>query len=85
MDLENRIGETAKLRPRFASLASALSKTVIAIAGASLLIASAPRAQAQDSEPDAAVTACSNSIATCGCTITKSGFYQVTANLLSSQ
>jgi hypothetical protein len=85
MDLENRIGETAKLRPWFASMAPALSKIVIAIAGASLLIASAPRAQAQDSEPDAAVTACGNSIATCGCTITKSGFYQVTAALLSSQ
>src|SRR5258708_19349395 len=86
MDLENRIGETAKLRrPRFASLAPGLSKIMIAIVGTSLLIASAPRAQAQDSAPDAAVTACGNSIATCGCTITKSGFYQVTADLLSSQ
>jgi hypothetical protein len=86
MDLENSIGETAELRRRwFASLGPALSKVVIAIVGASLLIASAPRAQAQDDASDAAVSACSNSIATCGCTITKSGFYQVTANLLSSQ
>jgi hypothetical protein len=86
MDLENKIGETTESRRRwFASLASGLSKIAIAIVGASLLIASAPRAQAEDSEPDAAVTACGNSIATCGCTITKSGFYQVTANLLSSQ
>jgi len=86
MDMENSIGEKAGLRrPWFASLAPGLNKIVIAIVGASLLIASAPRAQAQDSEPDAAVTACGSSIATCGCTITKSGFYQVTADLLSSQ
>jgi Right handed beta helix region len=86
MVLENSIGETAELRrPWFASLGPALSKVVIAIAGASLLIASAPSARAQDSESDAGVSACGNSIATCGCTITKPGFYQVTANLLSSQ
>jgi hypothetical protein len=86
MDLGNKIGETTDSRRRcFASLAPALSMFAVAIVGAGILIASAPRAQAQDSESDAAVTACGNSIATCGCTITKSGFYQVTADLLSSQ
>ena len=34
---------------------------------------------------EAAVTSCSASIAACGCTITKPGFYQVTADLDSTQ
>jgi hypothetical protein len=42
-------------------------------------------ALAQGLEPDAKVTACSDQISTCGCTITKSGFYEVTANISSSQ
>jgi hypothetical protein len=52
-----------------------------ALAIALLLIHSAARAQ----EDDSATTACGKSIAACGCTITKSGTYTVTADLSSSQ
>ena len=40
---------------------------------------------AQDLEADAKVTACSNPITSCGCTITKPGLYEIPAPLLSSQ
>ena len=44
----------------------------------------AAAAYAQDAQ-DASVTSCSSLISQCGCTITRAGFYKVTAALLSSQ
>ena len=44
----------------------------------------AAEAYAQDAQ-DASVTSCSSLISQCGCTITRPGFYKVTAALLSSQ
>jgi hypothetical protein len=49
------------------------------------MLASAPSARAEESQADAAVTACVSPIASCGCTITKSGFYALANDLSSSQ
>lgn len=57
----------------------------MALAAAAILLVCASSAFAQVSQPDAAVVACGNSISSCGCTITKAGFYQVTADLDHSQ
>ena len=45
----------------------------------------APNARAQDVKADAKVTSCVSPIASCGCTITKSGFYRLANDLMSSQ
>ena len=57
----------------------------MALAAAAILLVCAFSAFAQVSQPDAAVVPCGNSISSCGCTITKAGFYQVTADLDNSQ
>jgi hypothetical protein len=52
-----------------------------ALATALLLVHGAARAE----EGKSAITACDASISACGCTITKSGTYTLTANLSSTQ
>jgi len=51
-----------------------------------LMAASTPSsAQPLALRPKLPVKSCSSAISACGCTITKAGFYQVTASLMSSQ
>jgi len=96
MDSENKIDETAASRPVFFHSSGRRSKRrtgvrfrsmlVVAIVSAGAIFASAPRVRAQDlSSASKKVKKCGTTIASCGCTITKSGFYKVTADLLSSQ
>jgi hypothetical protein len=61
------------------------SVVVVAIATLAATLASAPRVRAEDSQAKTAGEKCESTIASCGCTITKSGFYKITADLLSSQ
>jgi parallel beta helix pectate lyase-like protein len=92
---EYKIGETAESRRVFFDSSGQASRrkmsvrlggmVVVAVVSAGILIASESRAQAQDSQADAAVTACVSPIASCGCTITKSGFYLLANDLSSSQ
>jgi hypothetical protein len=58
---------------------------VVAVVSVGILIASTSCVQAQDSQADVAVTECVSPIASCGCTITKSGFYLLANDLSSSQ
>jgi hypothetical protein len=85
LDSGNKIDEARKRQRFFAASARALSTFAAALVVGALMFLSVPNAQAQGYEANAAVIACGNSIGNCGCTITKPGFYQVTANLSSSQ
>jgi hypothetical protein len=62
-----------------------LGRVAVAIAGAAVMFASAPGARAEESQANAAVTACVSPIGSCGCTITSSGFYSLANDLSSSQ
>ena len=57
----------------------------LATAGALMTAGTPASAQPLAARPKLGVTSCSSAISACGCTITKPGFYQVTANLISSQ
>jgi hypothetical protein len=70
------IGKLKRWRRR--ALASAAAGVLMTAGTVSL-------AQPLAARPKLAVKACSNAISACGCTIIKPGFYQVTANLMSSQ
>jgi hypothetical protein len=95
MDSENKIVETAASRrvcfhssrqtSRRKISARLGSMIAVAIVSAAAIFASVPRVRAQDLEASKKVKKCGSTIASCGCTITKSGFYKVTADLLSSQ
>jgi hypothetical protein len=95
MDSENKIGETAASRRVFFHSSRRRSRRrigvrlgsmlVVAIVSAGAIFASAPRVRAQDLSASKKVKKCHSTIASCGCTITKSGFYKITADLLSSQ
>jgi hypothetical protein len=94
MALENKIGKTAgsrrtlfdsRARASWLNMSVRLGGMVVTIASAAAIFASASSVRAQDAQTDAAVTACVSPIAACGCTITKSGFYLLANNLLSSQ
>lgn len=92
MDLQNKIGKTAGSRQiSFDSRAKAsrlkmnLRVGVVVVASAATMFAWALSVRAQEAQTDAAVTACVSPIAACGCTITKSGFYLLANDLLSSQ
>ncbi|HYB91389.1 MAG TPA: hypothetical protein VEC38_10120 [Candidatus Binataceae bacterium] len=62
-----------------------LHRLAVPAIAAAALIAFAQGAYAEDSENAGKVVACSATISSCGCTITKGGFYQVGAALSSSQ
>ena len=95
MGSENKIGETAASRQVFFHSSRRRSRRrigvrfggmlVVAIVSAGAIFASAPRVRAQDLSAKKNVKKCGSTIASCGCTITKPGFYKVTADLLSSQ
>jgi hypothetical protein len=95
MGSENKIGETAASRRVFFHSSRRRSRRkiglrlgsmlVVAIVSAGAIFASVPRVRAQDLSASKKVKKCGSTIASCGCTITKSGFYKVTADLLSSQ
>jgi len=95
MGSENKIGETAASRQVFFHSSRRRSRRrigvrfggmlVVAIVSAGAIFASAPRVRAQDLSAKKKVKKCGSTIASCGCTITKSGFYKITADLLSSQ
>jgi hypothetical protein len=94
MDSANRFGETAESRRTFLGSRTKASRLkisvmlggiVVTIASAAAMFASAPSVRAQDSQADVAVTTCVSPIPSCGCTITKSGFYTLANDLMSSQ
>lgn len=93
MDSRNTISKTAESRRAFNPSVQAsrrkmeigLGVAAIAIIGAAAMFASATSVRAADAEADAAVTACVSPIASCGCTITKSGFYRLANDLTSAQ
>jgi hypothetical protein len=94
MNSENNIGAAAMCRrasfdlPRQASRLKMKVRlgtmAVVAFVSAGAMFASAPSVRAQDSLADA-VTPCVSPIASCGCTITTSGFYKLANGLSSSQ
>jgi hypothetical protein len=57
---------------------------IVAIASGAAMLVSPTTVRAVQSQPEA-VTACVSPIASCGCTITKSGFYILANDLSSSQ
>jgi parallel beta helix pectate lyase-like protein len=93
MDSQNVIGKTAELRRAFNPSGQTSRRTIemrlgmvaIAVIGTAAMFASAPGVRAQEPEADAAVTDCVSPIASCGCTITKSGLYTLANDLSSSQ
>jgi Right handed beta helix region len=92
MNSENKIGEAAEGRRasfELTRLASRLKmrvrfRTMVTAISAGAMFAWAPSVRAQGSVADA-VTPCVSPIASCGCTITTSGFYKLANGLSSSQ
>jgi hypothetical protein len=95
MNSENKIGEAEEGRrasfelPRQASRLKMRVRlgamAVVAVVSAGAMFASAPSVRAEDSQADVAVTSCVSPIASCGCTITTSGFYKLANALSNSQ